>query len=319
MRAFERITRFTPGDAICEVTTSTTKWFFARTSSAATRKSVQAACVLLRPCHSHRPHRPRAHPEKPPSRRSCPLTPSRARRPTPSIPRTSRRPCAEKRKHLKPLDALRAARTTPTRTPRPPSPPCDPLAVSATLCAPLPVAVSGQPPSSTSVGFQSSGSPFPRPPLPPVTIPSQPPRSYVSPLRARSAPSHRVITSRRYLSRPSYLPPARDAPLPAVCLLPLPARPSCPRPPLPTSNLSHSPPVPHRPDTREKASQQRTSEPSLRVRLRRTRTKQKGERLRSPPRTTRVSVEPQRVTRASPCRPPSPSPFRPTVSRQRPP
>lgn len=45
----------------------------------------------------------------------------------------------------------------------------------------------------------------------------------------------------------------------------------------------------------------------------------KGSVTAPPPRMTRVSVEPQRVTHASPCRPSSPSPFRPTASPQRPP
>ena len=45
----------------------------------------------------------------------------------------------------------------------------------------------------------------------------------------------------------------------------------------------------------------------------------KGSVTAPPPRLTLLSVEPQRVTRASPCRPPSPSPSRPTASRQRPP
>lgn len=166
----------------------------------------------------------------------------------------------------------------PPGAPRPPAAPCDPLAVSAALCAPWPAAASNPYPSSASADFRSSGSPFPHPPLQPVAFPSQPP-SLVGftpsrPQPPRIAPSLHAIASRRSLSRPSYSPSARDAPLPAACrLLPLPAPPSCARPPLPTSGLSRSPPVPHRPNTGERCPGNEPSEYSLRVRLRRTRSK----------------------------------------------
>lgn len=69
----------------------------------------------------------------------------------------------------------------------------------------------------------------------------------------------------------------------------------------------------------EKACQQRTSEHSLRMRLRRTRSKKKGSVSAPPPRMTRVSVQPQRVNPASPSVRSVPTPLHPTASRRRPP
>ena len=166
------------------------------------------------------------------------------------------------------------------------------------MCALVPAAASGPPPSSSSVAFRARD-----------------PRS-----RARSAPSHHVIASCRCLSRPSYFPPARDTPLPAACrLLPLPAPPILLRPPLPTGGLSRSPPVPHRPINGKRPANNEQVNPHFVCVSDAHARSRKGSVSAPPPRTTRVSVRPQRITRASPCRPPSPSPLHPTASRRRPP
>ena len=223
MRAFERITRFTPGDAICDVATSTTKWFFVRTSSATTGKNVQAACGSA--WRTATPPSQNPAPPAHPSRKAAPHVREAARssRPTPDArllpPRRHPAAPAWEEKREKPLEALRAARTTSTRTPRPPAPPCNPLAVSAPVCAPVPADASTPYPSSASVGFRSSGSPSPRPTLPPFAFPSQPPPLVGFVPLCPQRPSHRAIASRRCLSCPSYVPPARDAPLPAACRL----------------------------------------------------------------------------------------------------
>lgn len=248
MRAFERIAHFTPGDAICEVTTSTTKWFFARTSSAATRKSVQAACALLHPCHRTLTARAPTPKSFPHAGAACSPRPAPDARPLP--PREH--PAAPARKSETARSrSRRSAQPEPLLPwiPRPPAPPCDPLAVSATVCAPVPAAVSKPHPSSSSNGFRSSGSSFPRPPLPPFAFPSQPPPLVGVVL---SRPQH-LLASRHRLPPVPVMPlvlPTRDSPRPTACrFLPLPAPPTCLRPPLPTSDPLRSPPVPHRPIT----------------------------------------------------------------------
>lgn len=93
--------------------------------------------------------------------------------------------CAEKRKRAKPLEALHTTRTTPPR---------DPKTARSTLRPPCNVrhgmhpgvpSVSTPYPCSASVGFLSSGSPFPRP----------------------QHPAHRFTASRQSLSSLSYSHP----------------------------------------------------------------------------------------------------------------
>ena len=250
MRAFERITRFTPGDAICDVATSTTKWFFVRTSSATTGKNVQATCGSA--WRTATPPSQNPAPPAHPSRKAAPHVREAARssRPTPDArllpPRRHPAAPAWEEKREKPLEALRAARTTSTRTPRPPAPPCNPLAVSAPVCAPVPADASTLYPSSASVGFRSSGSPSPRPTLPPFAFPSQPPPlvGFV-PLRPQ-----RPLASRHRFPPVPLVPlvrPSRARRPSSGCLPPPPlfAPPIRLRPPLPTSGHSRSPSVPH--------------------------------------------------------------------------
>ena len=279
---------------------------------------MQAACALLRPCHSHLPRRPRAHPEKHSLTQEQPARPSRARRPAPSVPRHPRHPCVEKRKRLKPLEALRAARTTPTRASRPPAPPCDPLAVSSAVCAPVPVAVSNPYPSSASVGFRSSGSPFPRPPLPPVAFPSQPPPLVAIRLFAPAAP---FASRHRFPPVPlaPHVPPTR-ARRPSSGYLPLLPlhRSSSARLFLRATSHALRPCRTDRTPAKRPANNE-PGEHSLCVHLRRTRSKKKGSVSAPPPRMTRVSVQPQRINLAFPPYRSGPAPLRPTASRQRPP
>lgn len=97
--------------------------------------------------------------------------------------------------------------------------------------------------------LRSSAPPFPRPPLPPVAIPSQPPPLVGSASSRPQRPSHRVIASRRSLSRPS-----------SGCLPPPPASRST-HPPPPASSYERSFTFSARAaptDHREKASRQRT-------------------------------------------------------------
>ena len=186
------------------------------------------------------PRRPRIHPEK---QRLMQEQSARSPRPSPDA-----RPLPSRERPTTPARKCESARSRSRRSAPPeplfpgasrsPAPPCDPLAVSAAVCATVPAAASGPYPSSASVGFRSSG--FPRPPLPPFAFPSRPQR-----------PLHRVIASRRCLSCPR-APSRARRPLPVACLLPLPARPPNLRPPLPTSGLSRSPPVPHLPITGER-------------------------------------------------------------------
>ena len=101
---------------------------------------------------------------------------------------------------------------------------------------------------------------------PPSASRAQDPRS-----RVRSAPSHRFTASRQSLSSLSCSHPR------ATPLFRLPAASSDPPPPASSHERSfrlsaRAPPT----DLREKASRQRTSEYSLRVRLRRTRSKKRG-------------------------------------------
>lgn len=131
-------------------------------------------------------------------------------------------------------------------------------------------------------------------------------------------PAHHVIASRRCLSCPSYSPratplfrlPAASSRFPLTH--PAPARLPYERP---LTFFARA--VLH--EHQEKACQQRISEHSLCMRLRRTRSKKKGSVSAPPPRMTRVSVQPQRVNPASPSVRSVPTPLHPTASRQRPP
>ena len=128
------------------------------------------------------PRRPHIHSEKLRLTQEQPARPVQRPPPGPFRPEDVPPPLHEKEAREAARGAPRA-RTTPTRGPRPPAPPCDPLAVSSTVCAPVPAAASGPYPSSASVGFRSSG--FPRPPLPTSGL-------------SRSSPvPHRPITGKR--------------------------------------------------------------------------------------------------------------------------
>lgn len=264
------------------------------------------------------PRRRASIPKSSASRRSCPLAPSRARRPPPSAPRTPRRPCAEKQNRAKPLEALRAARTTP---------PLDPKTARTPLRPPRSVRHGVRPAARCRIRpvpffrlrrLSELGSPVPAPAPFALRHPfATPPLVGFAPSRPQH-PAHHVIASRRCLSCPSYSPrapplfrlPAASSRFPLTH--PAPARLPYERP---LTFFARA--VLH--EHQEKACQQRTSEPSLRMRLRRTRSKKKGSVSAPPPRMTRVSVQPQRVNPASPSVRSVPTPLHPTASRQRPP
>ena len=152
------------------------------------------------------------------------------------------------------------------------------------------------------------------------------PKSSASRRRGRSprpAPAAYLASLQRFPSVPLVpLVPLSRARLPSSGYLPPPPLPAPPirlRSPLHTSSPLRSPPVPHQPITAKRHPKNEPSEPSLMVRLRRTRSKTKGSVSATPPRLTLLSIEPQRVTPSSPSRPPSPSPLHPTASRRRPP
>lgn len=168
------------------------------------------------------------------------------------------------------------------------------------------VAVSGPYLCSSSVGFRSSAPPFPRPPLPPFAplplvsfAPSRPQRPFASRHRLPPiplAPLFWLYASPRF---PLHSPLSARLFLRAILYALRPCRINrSPRKGMPTTNLVN----PHFVCVSDAHARSR-----------------KGSVSAPPPRMTRVSVRPQRVTRASPCRPFSPSPFRPTASRQRPP
>ena len=231
----------------------------------------------LAPCRSHTtaPPAPPAHPSRKASLHAgATRSPRPAPTPGPFHPANTPPPLRGKRKRKKPLEALRAAQPLRPGARRPPAAPCNPLAVSATVNAPVPATVPGPPPFFRLRRLSELGIPIPAPAPSARRLPfATAPLVGAAPSRPQH-PSHHITASRRSLSYPSYFPPARDAPLPAACrLLPLPAPPICARPPLPTSDLSRSPPVPHRPITRKRRPDNEPCEPSLRVRLRRTRSK----------------------------------------------
>lgn len=186
------------------------------------------ANTRLDPCRSHATatslHRPRVTPRK--------QRLQRPRLPAHPIPRPTLDPILSANTPP-PLRGKRSVRSHSRRfaqpkpllheAPGPPAPPCDPLAVSATVCAPVPAAVSKPHPSSSSSGFRSSGSLFPRPPLPPFAFPSQPPPLVGVVL---SRPQH-LLASRHRLPPVPVMPlvlPARRL-LSSGCL-PLPANPT---------------------------------------------------------------------------------------------
>ena len=186
------------------------------------------ANTRLDPCRSHATatslHRPRVTPRK--QRLQRPRLPAHPiPRPTldPILPANTPPPLRGKRSVRS--HSRRFAQPEPLlhEAPGPPAPPCDPLAVSATVCAPVPAAVSKPHPSSSSSGFRSSGSSFPRPPLPPFAFPSQPPPLVGVVL---SRPQH-LLASRHRLPPVPVMPlvlPARRL-LSSGCL-PLPATPT---------------------------------------------------------------------------------------------
>lgn len=162
--------------------------------------------------------------------------------------------------------------------------------MSAPVCALLLATPSCPHPSPASVGFRSSGSPSPRPTLPPFAFPSQPPPLVGFVPSRPQRPSHRAIASRRCLSCPSCVPPARDTPLRAACrLLPLPAPRTLLRPPLPTSDPSRSPPVPHRPINGKRPANNEQVNPHFVCVSDAHARSRKGSVSAPPPRTTRVS------------------------------
>lgn len=179
--------------------------------------------------------------------------------------------------------------------------------------------MAGPYPSSASAGFQSSGAPFPRPPLSPFTIPSQPPPLVGVVL---SRPQH-LLASRHRLPPVPVMPlvlPTRDSPRPAACrFLPLPAPPTCLRPPLPTSDPLRSPPVPHRPITGKRRPNHKQVNAHF-VCVSDAHARKRGAALiRYPSSFDVLSVKPQRVNPALPLVRSVPTPLHPTASRQRPP
>lgn len=211
---------------------------------------------------------------------------------------------------------LRAARTTPTRGPKTARtalrPPCNVRSGvrPGARCSVRPV------PFFRLRRLSELGSPVPAPAPSSLRLPFAIPaarrlRPFAPASRHRFPPD---------LSRLSYFPPLRDSPLPVACrLLPLPAPLTSLRPPLPTSGLSRSPPVLHQPITgKRRPNNEQVNSHFVCVSDAHARNR-KGSVSAPPPRLTLLSVEPQRVTRASPSRPPSPTPSRPVVSRQTPP
>lgn len=219
MRAFERIARFTPGDAICEVATSTTKWFFVRTSSASTRKNVQAACGTA--SHSAEPL-----PQNP-SRAARASTPkslpharaARSLRPAPDV-----HPLPSCEHPAAPARKSEIARSRSRRSAQPePLLPWAPKPARTALRSPCRIRHAVRPGARCRVQpvlffrlrrLPKLGTPFPfpRPPLPPAAFPSQPPPLVgVAPSRPQ-----RPLASRhhspRSLSRLSYSLP-RATPL----------------------------------------------------------------------------------------------------------
>lgn len=213
-------------------------------------------------------------------------------RPTPGpiLPANPRRPCAKMRKRTKPLEALRSARTTLPRS----------LKIARTAL---------RSPCRIRCGVRHGARCRIRPVpffrlrrLSELGIPAPAP----SALRLPFAPATPLASRHRLPPVPIVLSCSLPRATPSSGCLPPPASRSPAQPP-PASSYERSLTLSARAaptDHRGKAYRQRTSEYSLRVRLRRTRSKKKGERLRSPSsydsRIGQTSTRHSRVSVSSP-------------------
>lgn len=213
----------------------------------------------LNPTSETLPHRPRVHPEKHRLTQEPPAHPVPRPTPAPFRPANTPPPLRGKRKRKKPLEALRAAQPLRPGARRPPAAPCNPLAVSATVNAPVPATVPGPPPFFLLRRLSELGIPIPAP------APSARRLPFATAPLVGAAPSR----PQRPLALRHLLPPVSLAPLvPASrarhpssgCLPPPPAfRSTDPPPPAssyerPLTLSARTAPTGHR----EKASRQRT-------------------------------------------------------------
>lgn len=240
-----------------------------RTVGRARRNGCELSRANNMPCRSHRnppSENPGARRDPRPSRVNTRLAPCRshttappAPTPGPFRPANTPPPLRGKRKRKKPLEALRAAQPLRPGARRPPAAPCNPLAVSATVNAPVPATVPGPPPFFLLRRLSELGIPIPAP------APSARRLPFATAPLVGAAPSR----PQRPLALRHLLPPVSLAPLvPASrarhpssgCLPPPPAfRSTDPPPPAssyerPLTLSARTAPTGHR----EKASRQRT-------------------------------------------------------------